>query len=198
MGRLSDTYGRKPFIVGNLTVTMLMELVMFFRSHDKNSLVAAGIVSTASMTGFLTILRAGLSDRLSGTDLGVANAQTGMAAGLAVVVGPFIAGAIASRFSNRSVYLLAAAVTACNVATIASKMGETLEPKKRKPMDWAETNPFTFLKLLTNGPKLRLCAMALAVQCIAEPRFIFPYVSISLGSKKRSTVVVGVGGCEWV
>jgi hypothetical protein len=45
---------------------------------------------------------------VSGTDLGVAHARTGIAAGFAVVVGPLVASVLASRYGNRSVYLLAA------------------------------------------------------------------------------------------
>eukprot|EP00035_Acanthoeca_spectabilis_P003435 m.93259 g.93259 ORF g.93259 m.93259 type:complete len:428 (+) comp12123_c1_seq1:170-1453(+) len=178
MGRLSDSYGRKNFIVGNLTVTMLMELVIYFMGGNKNVLIGAGVVSTASMTGFLTILRAGLSDKLTGTDLGVAHARTGIAAGLSVILGPLAASFIASRYNNRAVYLLAAAVTAVNIATLSLKMDETLAEDKRKPMKWEEANPMSFVRLLSNGARLRLCSFALAMQCIAEPRFVFPYATL--------------------
>ena len=69
-------------------------------------------------------------------------------------------------------------VTAANIGTLLAKMDETLDEDKRKPMDWSEANPFSFTKLLISGSRLRLAALSLAMQCIAEPRFIFPYATL--------------------
>jgi hypothetical protein len=69
-------------------------------------------------------------------------------------------------------------VTALNITALTFKMDETLPEEKRKPMDWSDINPFSFVRLLANGARLRFCALALAMQCIAEPRFIHPYATL--------------------
>lgn len=41
------------------------------------NVAGTGVISTAAMTIYVTILRAGMSDKLGGKDLGIAHAKTG-------------------------------------------------------------------------------------------------------------------------
>lgn len=69
-------------------------------------------------------------------------------------------------------------MSAINATLMSVKLGETLDENKRKPMKWEEANPLSFIKLLSNGAAMRFGAFALAMQCIAEPRFVFPYATL--------------------
>jgi hypothetical protein len=45
-------------------------------------------------------------------------------------------------------------------------------------MKWQAANPLSFIKLLTSGKSLAILAVSLGFQCIAEPRFVFPYAQL--------------------
>lgn len=178
LGRLSDAEGRKKFIVGGLLTTAVLDLLVASRPTSLATLVFNSIVSTASNTAFITILRAGMADLLSGRDLGVANSQVGIAAGLGVIIGPLLGATVDQNFGPSATYALSSIIGFVTAAYVSSNMQETLTEEKKKQMDWSAANPLSFFKLLTSGSVLRTLALALGAQCIAEPRFVFPYAQL--------------------
>ena len=178
VGRLSDAEGRKKYIVGGLLTTAVLDLLVASRPTSLMTLVLNKIISTATNTAFITVLRAGLADLLTGTQLGVANSQIGLAAGLGVIVGPFLGATIDEKFGPAATYAVASAIGFSTAAYVATNFEETLTKEKRKPMKWQAANPLSFIKLLTSGKSLAILAVSLGFQCIAEPRFVFPYAQL--------------------
>jgi DHA1 family tetracycline resistance protein-like MFS transporter len=119
-----------------------------------------------------------MADLLSGSALGVANSQVGIAAGLGVIIGPLLGATVDQNFGGSAAYALASLIGFMTAAYVSSNMQETLTEEKKKPMDWSAANPLSFFKLLTSGSVLRTLTLALGAQCIAEPRFVFPYAQL--------------------
>lgn len=185
VGRLSDAEGRKKYIVGGLLTTAILDMMVASNPTSLFTLVLNNVITTATNTAFITVLRAGLADLLSGTQLGVANSQIGLAAGLGVIVGPFLGATIDDKFGPAAAYAVASALGFGTAAYVSSNFEETLAEDQKKPMDWKAANPLSFLKLLTHGKGLATLALALGFQCIAEPRFVFPYAQLLWTSKYK-------------
>ena len=58
-------------------------------------------------------------------------------------------------------------------------------------MDWSGANPLSFVKLLSSGATLAKLTVALGLQCIAEPRFLLPYVQLMWASYGYSPNKIG-------
>lgn len=179
LGRLSDKYGRKPFVVLGTVGTTIMDFLVYLNPTSLNFLMAKISISTMTNTATVTSVRAALSDKLSGKSLGVANAKVGIFAGLAVIVGPLMGTLLQSRVGDANVYLAAALVGCLNILNLQSRFKESLAEDNRKEMDWAAANPTSFTKLLTCSSEASMCSYSLGLQCIAEPRFVFPFASIA-------------------
>jgi len=192
-GRLSDAEGRKKYIVGGLLTTAVLDLLVASRPSSLFTLVLNNVVTTATNTAFIMALRSGMADLLSGKSLGVAHSQVGIAAGLGVVVGPFLGALVDEKFGPAAAYALASLIGFSTATFVATQMKETLSDKKKKPMDWKAANPLSFLKLLMSGKTLATITLALGFQCLAEPRFVFPYAQLLWKNKyEYSSTKMGV------
>ena len=90
-----------------------------FAFPNRNVLVACGVLSTASQTAFITLLRASMSDVLAGTDLGVANARAGVTAGIGAIFGPLVSSWVATRYGSAAPFAMSAVCTAINMALVS-------------------------------------------------------------------------------
>jgi predicted MFS family arabinose efflux permease len=102
----------------------------------------------------------------------------GVFAGLGIIFGPLVGSAIAQRLGNRATFLAAIGFGLLNYVVIQHSLKETLPLASRKPMDWKAANPLSFMKLLTSSTTLAKLTVALGLQCVAEPRFLLPYVQL--------------------
>lgn len=191
IGRLSDAEGRKKYVLGGMLTTAVLDMLVSLRPTSLGLLVVNGVVTTASNTAFITILRAGLADMFSGKKLGGAHAQTGIAAGVGVVIGPVLGSWITERFGAATAYRVASLMGFALAAYVSNTMEETLAREKRKPMDWVKANPLSFLKLLTSGREMSSLAVALGLQCIAEVRYLFPFANLLWLNKGYTPQQVG-------
>jgi adenylate kinase len=181
LGRLSDCYGRRVFVLLGSIGTTMMDLFVNLNPNSLSHLIARTILSTLFNTLIVTSVRAGLSDQIGGKELGVANAKVGILAGVAIIIGPIFGTFSQKYLGNKNVFLISTIVGFINVLNLLLRFDETLkEEDKKQNMDWAAANPASFLKLITNGSrKMASYALSLGFQCIAEPRFIFPYAMLT-------------------
>eukprot|EP00943_MAST-04B_sp_MAST-4B-sp1_P008536 g8536.t1 len=181
LGRLSDCYGRRVFVLLGSIGTTMMDLFVHLNPNSLSRLIARTILSTLFNTLIVTSVRAGLSDQIGGKELGVANAKVGILAGVAIIIGPIFGTFSQKHLGNKNVFLISTIVGFVNVLNLLLRFDETLkEEDTKKNMNWAAANPTSFLKLITSGSrKMASHAMSLGFQCIAEPRFIFPYAMLT-------------------
>ena len=152
LGRLSDQYGRKPFLLmATLVNAFLHTLVAAFpRTLSLNVLDRA--ISGAMIFAFFNPIHASMQDLFAGESLkklGMAGASLGSAFGFGFALGPLLGAKLggAKAFAGSTLMYLATA------ACIAFTFEETLEKKNRKEFDIRAANPFSFLKLFST-PKM--------------------------------------------
>lgn len=123
-GPLSDRYGRKPVLIGALTLFTLSGIAVAL-AQSFEALLAARIAQAAGGCAGLVLGRAVVHDTVQGPDaartIAAVNAVLLISPTLAPVVGVWVANA----FGWRSIPLLLAALGALTVAGVAWKLGET-------------------------------------------------------------------------
>jgi DHA1 family tetracycline resistance protein-like MFS transporter len=171
LGRLSDKYGRRPFILLSPIVNFILKFAVYATDGRMFSLVAlerivGGSITTVSGT---TTSCAALGDLLSGPDLSAAYGQLGSAAGLGVLIGPFLAGSVLSMTKDvRHTYLLGAMIAMVQGIYNGIHFEETLTEDKRKEFSWDTCNPLSFVKIFTGDPTVAKLSLVAGLQCFPE------------------------------
>ena len=167
LGRLSDRYGRRLFLLlGPFGAFFCDGLVFLFPTQSV--LIAGKIVTTVTLTGFVTILRGALNDVVQGEAYAVANSGMAMWTGTAQCVVPLV---VSRFFTYRAAYGVSALFAGLNSLYLLTSFRETLSPGERVPVNWMLCNPLSFLKLFTHSRTLSLLAMAVFFQTLGEVRF---------------------------
>eukprot|EP00041_Stephanoeca_diplocostata_P014829 m.279893 g.279893 ORF g.279893 m.279893 type:complete len:345 (+) comp19817_c1_seq1:1001-2035(+) len=123
----------------------------------------------------------------------LSHASKGIAMGVGVVVGPLLASAVTQCYGPRAPFVAVGIIGMLNAGMLTWCMDEPLEDEKRKPpMELQDANPFSFTRLFTSGYNLAAVTAALGLQCLAEPRFVFPYVTLCWRTKyKYDAIKIG-------
>ena len=166
-GRLSDRYGRMVFLLVGPVGTILCDgMVFLFPSQPV--LIVGKVVSTLTVTAFVTILRSSLNDVVQGEAYAIANSGMATWTGSAVMLTPLLA----SRFlTERGSFGVAALAAAVNGAQLSLFFGETLPRNERVQVDWVKCNPLSFVKLFSHSKTMSLLVLAIFFQSVGEIRF---------------------------
>jgi MFS family permease len=171
LGRLSDKYGRKPFILLSPIVNFILKFAVYATDGASFPLLAlerviGGSITTVSGT---TTCSASLGDLLSGPDLSSAYGQLGSAAGLGVLIGPLISGSILSMSGEvKYTYLSGALIALGQGIYNAQNFEETLVLEKRKEFSWDTCNPLSFTKIFSGDPVVAKLSLIAGLQCFPE------------------------------
>jgi DHA1 family tetracycline resistance protein-like MFS transporter len=162
LGTLSDRYGRRPVLllsvlgsaVGYVLFGIGGALWVLFLSRLIDG-VSGGNISTAS---------AYIADVTPREERAKGFALLGVAFGLGFIIGPAVSGAL-SQVSLAAPAYLAAALSLLSAAFGFVALPESLPPERRvrRPLAWAELNPFAPIGALARRPELR---GPLAAHCI--------------------------------
>lgn len=169
LGRLSDQYGRLPFLligpIGSLVCDGLVAL------HPSWATVVLGkVISGMTVTSFVTMSRGSLADVVQGEAMALANSKMAVYSGLGIIISPWIA----ARFlSDRMAYLFSACCSVINGLVLMLAFRETLPLSDRKPVNWLACNPFSFVKLFTHSKTMTMLVLAVGFQSLGEIRFAF-------------------------
>jgi MFS family permease len=160
IGKLTDSFGRKPFMLIGPTVQMIANLFVVAKPTSLPIVFANRFVTGAcsTLSGSVTSVSA-MSDLCSGAELGMNIATLWAYAGLGVIIGPLVGGQIIARTGNPCyVYLLKSLMGAIHLCFTYTNMVETLPLEKRRKFTWNVTNPFAFYRLFVgeqSTPTLR-------------------------------------------
>ena len=165
-GRLSDTIGRKPLLLGAPVVGCLCRAAVATYPLTP-FLVGVKLTGSVISATYMVAVRAALADRhrndaptLTGR-LGLVSA----ASGGAYAIGSLTGGAMTSR-QLRYPYLASAVLLGLLVPLVATRFNETLPRDQRVPFSPREP-AIGFLRLFRNGPTLRGLASVNALQQVS-------------------------------
>jgi hypothetical protein len=123
-------------------------------------------------------------------------------AGLAVAAAPFLGSVILARFKDpKYVALTAASVSALQFACVWKWLPETLEVEKRKPVDVAACNPFSFVRFYcqsgADGAKLRILSAVAFISALRaemhDTRMVVLRTKLGFGATEIGRFMLGNG-----
>lgn len=171
-GKLSDRYGRRPFLlVGPIWNTLGNFLIAMNPNNRLAFAVLRVIGKTLQTLSGSTTSMAALSDCASGDRLTFWSAWLGSAACVGVILGGWIETAILAVRgvdATQTVFLTMSAMGAVHTLMVALFLKETLPLDERKTDPPRFQSPLGMFKLFTNGQALRLAALSCGFACFAD------------------------------
>jgi MFS family permease len=157
-GRLSDSYGRKPFLIFSASMVVLFRTPVGL-APSWPTMVLSRVFGGSTIGLFTACTNASMSDLLEGKELAMALERIRMWVGASVVLAP-IAGGWISTVNPRYCYLGASACALATMALIGTCFEETLPREKWVPRKSGlellrSVNPLSFLTLFRRGTALR-------------------------------------------
>ena len=131
-GALSDSFGRKPIIVGGL-IGFLIGSIGCALSNDIATLVFFRGVQGLSVGAGMVVGRAMIRDLFNETEAQKLMALVTLWFGIAPAIAPIIGGYLYIWFGWHAIFWFLAIITCVLIAVIVSTIHETLPPEKRQP-----------------------------------------------------------------
>jgi len=158
LGKLSDQYGRKPFMMLALIINAVLHTDLALLPGALATQFIDRMISGAMILGFLAPNYAALADlhAQNPSKLGAVNAMAAAYAGIGCALGPLIG----SKFPGRWSFLLSS-LAFVGTYMYSKEMEETLSLSNRKQFKASDINPLAFLKLFKteNMKNLTLAAL---------------------------------------
>eukprot|EP00041_Stephanoeca_diplocostata_P014775 m.278994 g.278994 ORF g.278994 m.278994 type:complete len:447 (+) comp19795_c0_seq1:198-1538(+) len=183
IGKLSDAYGRRPFIPLANVSTLVCRLFLFLKPTSLWPLVAEQLITTPLITAFFTTYRAAVSDVLQGETYTKVQAQLGVCAGVAIMAGPLLSHIVMSRMHPRYCFLVASVLSGGCLVHLSRSFKETLAPEKRKTVNYEDMRPWSFVQLMKSSSVMMRLMTVIGFQTATEGRNITDIVSTYLQSE---------------
>ena len=173
VGKLSDALGRKAFFyLGPLANCLTSLLQIAYPRSIPVCYIQRVLSQTLSTVSGSTIGTATLADVASGDKLTGALGALGSWAGLGVIIGPLMSGALTRIFGTANQVTVAfgtrAVVAGSTVLFLALRLHETLPANKRSRFALSGVNPLGFLSLFRGSSTLRRLALANGLASMCE------------------------------
>ncbi len=197
VGPLSDRYGRRPLILGGLTLFVLGSL-LGAGATDLSTMVVARVIQAAGVCAASVLARAVARDLYDGPLLAKALAFIMVAMAAAPGFSPLIGSVIDSQFGWRTSFVLVAAAGSALILSYSLLLNETHAPSARLKMTVAATAK-AYMQLLGDR---RFALPALSVSLVIGGLYAFfasaptimirgmGYSSLQLGLFFAATVLV--------
>ncbi|WP_323785692.1 TCR/Tet family MFS transporter [Thalassovita sp.] len=152
LGRLSDSFGRRPVLLVSLAIMAADYLVMALAGTIW-LLLAGRIVGGITAATHSTAM-AFMADISAPEDKARRFGLVGAAFGAGFVLGPVLGGLLA-EYGTRAPFYLAAALALGNAVFGALILPETVTDKTRRAFRWTGANPFSALQNLVRLPSIQ-------------------------------------------
>jgi len=177
LGRLSDQYGRKPFLLMAPSIRAFLHAVAAAFPNSLRVQYVDRIVAAAMVYTFQAPINAALTDLFEGKELAVAMARNQTFFGLGCALGPFIG----SRLGGAKAFMGSSAMFVLSVLWLIIKFPETLTEKDKHQFDILACSPIRFLKLF-QGRILGSLATTTALQSCGDYPNVYDFNFLYLKS----------------
>ena len=167
LGKLSDAYGRKPFMVIAPYAAIILKTWVLM-APSVFSLTVERIVCDGlrTMSG-TTMGSAAITDLVPKDQIGKAMSGLWSYMGLAIIGAPLLA----SRLSTRGTYQVAILVALGQLVADQFYLKETLRKEEMKPFPGI-ANPFEVFRMWTSGPLLAATSTLTSLQFMMDPKVL--------------------------
>ncbi len=131
-GTLSDSFGRRPVVLGALVLYLLSSVGAAF-ANSLESLLGFRLLQGLSAGAGVVIGRAIVGDRCTGAEANRAMSYISAVFGLAPAIAPILGGWLQAAFGWRSIFLFIAGFTLLLLAACAIFLDESLPAERRAP-----------------------------------------------------------------
>jgi len=145
LGKLSDQYGRKPFLMMAPLVNAILHAFVAAMPMNLSMQFIDRMISGSMIFGFAAPAQASMAD-LYGSNpqkLGEMAASAGAYFGIGCTLGPFIG----SKLGGAKSFLASAVAFVATLVYVNTALQETLPDENKKMFKFSDINPVLFLKL---------------------------------------------------
>lgn len=146
LGSLSDRFGRRPILVGSMTLLAINYAIMAVAGSLWMLLIGrviGGMTSASQTTG-----TAFISDISNSDTKAKRFGLVGASLGVGFVLGPILGGLL-SEFGTRAPFIAAAVLAGFNALFGLMILPESLKPENRRAFSWRRSNPLGALRSVT-------------------------------------------------
>jgi MFS transporter, DHA1 family, multidrug resistance protein len=148
VGPLSDAFGRRPVIVGGLSLFTLASFAAAL-APDIGLLLTARAVQACGACATMVVARAIIRDTAEGAAAARAMSWLAIAMAVGPTVAPVIGGQIVTWFDWRMTFVVTGLIAALTALGVLRLLEETLPPEKRRAPRFTE-QVLTYLRLFGN------------------------------------------------
>ncbi|AMS26953.1 MFS transporter [Bacteroidetes bacterium UKL13-3] len=165
MGGLSDRFGRRPVLL--LSLLGLGIDYIFHAYAPTLAWLFVGRLIAGMFGASFTTATAYIADISTPEKRAQNFGLIGAAFGLGFIIGPLIGGLAGGAWGPRAPFLVAAALTICNVVYGFFVLPESLDASQRRPFNWKRANPIGSLMHLRKYPVVSGLVVSLILVYIA-------------------------------
>ena len=167
LGKLSDAYGRKPFmVIAPYAAIILKSWVLMNPSVFSLTIERIVCDGLRTMSG-TTMGSAAITDLVPKDQIGKAMSGLWSWMGLAIIGAPMLA----SRLTTRGTYQVAILVALGQLVADQFYLKETLKKEEMKPFP-GFANPFEVFRMWTSGPLLATTSTLTSLQFMMDPKVL--------------------------
>ncbi|NUR74100.1 MAG: MFS transporter [Hamadaea sp.] len=205
LGRLSDRWGRRPILIGSLTL-----LGVDYLAHALASapwLFALAHALAGAFAGTWTVVNAYVADVIPSEDRLRAFGLIGAAFSLGFVAGPAVGGLLGD-LDLRLPFLAAAALAFANAGYGLLILPESRRGDGTTSLNWSVANPFSSILMVVRRPTLRRVTLARFLGDLARMtnQVIWVFVMIArfawptsrVGLLMAASAIVGTAASAWL